>query len=235
MKMKKILLSFSLIMILCLSLGANVEATVVKSAANKPKDIKSIKVDKITNTKNSRGLKDITLEEFFKKINNKKEEELIKKIVVGSEPESILILKEKDKELYTLMVHKNVDPSDIFDNASIIFDYDFTKGNSNKSLTLGNYFELLDLLDKINSKVLFKNVVDYIDNKELSSQIVPYAVNCADVIYNNANEFAMDSRLKNSKEYYSKSQITTDNKGCIGVNLNTIKGKVNYFIMIVKF
>ncbi len=68
MKMKKILLSFSLIMILCLSLGANVEATVVKSTANKPKDIKSIKVDKTANARNGKGLKDITLEEFFKKV-----------------------------------------------------------------------------------------------------------------------------------------------------------------------
>lgn len=235
MKVKKILLSFSLIMILCLSLGVNVEAAVVKPTANKPKDIKSIKVNKVINAISDKNLKDITLEEFFKKVNNKKEEELIKKIVVGSEPDNILIFKEKDKEVYTLMVHKNVDPSNIFDNASITFDYDFTEGNSNKSLTLGNYFELLDLLDKINSKVLFKNVADYIDNRQLSSQIVPYAMNCADVIYNNANEFAIDSRLKNSKEYYSNSQITTDNKGCIGVNLNIIKGKINYFIMIVKF
>jgi len=79
MKMKKILLSFSLIMILCLFLGVNTQAVEAKSITNKPKDIKSIKVDKITNSKNSRGLKDVTLEEFFKKINNKKEEELIKK------------------------------------------------------------------------------------------------------------------------------------------------------------
>ncbi|WP_454052388.1 hypothetical protein [Clostridium sp. Marseille-Q7071] len=196
MKMKKILLSFSLIMILCLFLGVNTQAAEAKSITNKPKDIKSIKVYKTANARNDKGLKDITLEEFFKKVNNKKEEELIKKIVVGSEPDSMLIFKEK--ESYVLIVHKNAEPSDIFDNASITFDYDFTEGNSNKSLTLGNYFELLYSLDETNSKALFKNIVDYIDNRELSSQIVPYIHNCADVIYNNANELAMDSRLKNS-------------------------------------
>ncbi len=220
-------------MILCLFLGVNTQAAEAKSITNKPKDIKSIKVYKTANARNGKGLKDITLEEFFKKVNNKKEEELIKKIVVGSEPDSMLIFKEK--ESYVLIVHKNAEPSDIFDNASITFDYDFTEGNSNKSLTLGNYFELLDSLDETNSKVLFKNVVDYIDNRELSSLIVPCIQNCADVMYNNANELAMDRRLKNSKEYYSKSQITTDNKGCIGVNLHTIKGKIEYFVMMVKF
>ncbi|HAG44856.1 MAG TPA: hypothetical protein DCL31_17950 [Clostridium sp.] len=235
MKMKKILLSFSLIMILCLSLGANVEAAVVKPTANKPKHIKSIKVDKTANARNGKGLKDITLEEFFKKVNNKKEEELIKKIVVGSEPDSILIFKEKDKELYTLMVHKNVDPSDIVDNINVFFMYDFTEGNLTKSIILGNYLELLNSLNDTNSKALFKNVDNYIDNKELSSQILPYIMNCADVISYNADELAMDTILNDSREYYFESQVTSDNKGYIGVNLHTTRGKMEYSIIITKF
>ena len=235
MKMKKILLSFSLIMILCLFLGINTQAVDAKSITNKPKDIKSIKVDKSANARNGKGLKDITLEEFFKKVNNKKEEELIKKIVVGSEPESILILKEKDVEVYTLMVCKNVGTPDMFSNINIFFKYDFTEDNSNKSLILGNYFELLDSLDETNSKVLFKNVVDYIDNKELNSQIVPYSINCYNVISNNANALVVDRTLKNNKEYYSESQITTDNNGYIGVNLHTTMGKIEYYIIAMKF
>ncbi len=235
MKMKKVLLSFSLIMILCLFLGVNTQAVEAKSITNKPKYIKSIKVDKITNAKNSRGLKDVTLEEFFKKINNKKEEELIKKIVVGSEPDSILIFKEKDKELYTLMVYKSVDPSNIFYNISIIFDYDFTEGKLNRSLTLGNYFELLNSLDETNSEALFKNMFDYINNKELISQMSIYARNCIDVMFNNANELEIDSILKNSNDYYLESQMATNNKSCTGVSLGTVRGKIECLIMIDKF
>jgi len=231
MKMKKILLSFSLIMILCLSLGINTQAAEAKSITNKPKDIKSIKVDKITNTKNSRGLKDVTLEEFFKKINNKKEEELL----VGSEPNSILIFKEKDKELYTLMVYKSVDPSNIFYNISIVFDYDFTEGKLNRSLTLRNYFQLLDSLDETNSETLFKNMLDYINNKELISHMSIYARNCIDVMFNNANEIEIDNILKNSNDYYLESQMATNNKSCTGVSLGTVRGKIECLIMIAKF
>ncbi|WP_461614535.1 hypothetical protein [Clostridium sp. Marseille-QA1073] len=235
MKMKKILLSFSLIMILCLSLGVNVEAAVVKPTANKPKDIKSIKVNKVINATSDKNLKDITLDQFFKKVNNKKEEELLKKIVVGSEPDSILIFKEKDKELYTLMVYKSVDPSDIFCNISIIFDYDFTEGNLNRSLTLGNYFQLLNSLDETNSEALFKNMLDYINNKELISQMSTYARNCIDVMFNNARELEIDSILKNSNDYYLESQMATNNNSCIGVSLGTVRGKIECLIMIAKF
>jgi hypothetical protein len=221
-------------MILCLSLGVNTQAAQAKSITNKPKDIKSIKVGKVANSIDSRGLRDITLDEFFKKVNNKKEEELIKKIVVGTDPDNMLIVKEKDTELYSLMLSKSVNPSDMFSDVTIFFNYDFRKGKLRKSLTLGNYYELLDSLDKNDSKNLSKNVVDYIDNKEISSKILPYSMNCYNLIANKADDFVTDKALKNSKNYYSEYQMATDNKSYIGVDFHTTMGKIEYFILISK-
>jgi hypothetical protein len=221
-------------MILCLSLGANVEAAVVKSTANKPKDIKSIKVNKVINATSDKNLKDITLDEFFKKLANKKEEELIKKIVVNSEPDNISVFKQKNAEYYVLMFDKNISATGEFTSSKIFFIYDFRKGDLVKTISLVNYLDLLDTLTINNANNLFDDVVTLINNKELDSKLIPYLVYCSDAISGNIDQIALDRTLGNSKKYYFHYEMAANNEAAIASNVSTKRGKLEYSVTITR-
>lgn len=176
----------------------------------------------------------LTFNEFFLKLNNKREESLIKNIIISSKISPVEVFKHNDKDTYSLFIDTHEkEKESAYGEGGISIIYDFSKGKPSRRFVVTNYHQFLSKLDENEKKQFVNYIKEFIDEPDMAPKFEECNRRIHDYVMNNVNSLAQDLANDENRIRVDEHMIVNNPRCRMSYTLSSFGEELNYSVNMV--